>query len=256
MYRSVDPNREIYNTKYSDKNLALEKAGMFPYDREIIQIRLELLRRYGAGKVVLDLCCGTGVYLLHEWGLFRQAIGIDFSSKMLSIFKEKISGHQMENLFLIQGDAREVPLRSASVDFIYSFTSLYYVYQVSVALAEIGRILKPGGVAVFELGNRSLNTYVCEVAHRQDGIAKSFHVSYPAMLRAIQEANLAILEQRVFQLLPLWGAGPLWLRPLASQHWKRLLGIKIRGRMLDEWLSSRWPLRCISFRHLFICQKN
>ncbi len=252
-----NPNRQIYDTKYTDSHLLLEKEDMLPYDREMIKIRLELIRKYGTGKSVLDLCCGTGAYLRQEGGRFRQAVGVDFSSNMLNILKDKLGDRIPTNLFLVQSDAQEMGLRSELVDFVFSLTSLYYVPQVALAVAEISRVLKPGGYAVFELGNLwSLNTHVCQVAHRRQGVAKPFHIPYAAMLQAIQEADLTILEHRVFQILPLWGGRPLWLRPLTDWRWKWLMGLKIGGRMVDEWVSSRWPLCLLAFRHLFVCRKQ
>jgi SAM-dependent methyltransferase len=251
-----NPNREIYNTAYSGGEMSLFTAGMLPYDREMIRLRLELLRRCGSGKEILDLCCGTGSYLRQEWGQFLRAVGVDFSRKMLEVFKRELGEETPANLLLLEGDARRVPVRSGSMDLVFSFTSLYHVPQVSLAVAEISRVLKPGGVAVFELGNLwSLNTYVSGRAHRRQGIAKPFHVSGPAMIRMIQEANLEIMEHRAFQLLPMWG-GPFWLRPLTDWRWKWLLGLKVAGKMLDERLSSLWPLKLLAFRHLFVCQKQ
>ncbi|RJR44080.1 MAG: class I SAM-dependent methyltransferase [Deltaproteobacteria bacterium] len=252
-----NPNREIYNTAYSGGEMSLFTAGMLPYDREMIRLRLELLRRYGAGKEVLDLCCGTGSYLRQEWVQFQRAVGVDFSRKMLEVFKRELGGEMPSNLLLLEGDARRVPVRSGSMDLVFSFTSLYYVPQVSLAVAEISRVLKPGGVAVFELGNLwSLNTYVSARAYRRQGIAKPFHVSLAAMLGMIREANLEIMEHRSFQFLPMWGGGPCWLRPLTDWRWKWLLGLKARGRMLDERLSSIRPLKYLAFRHLFVCKKR
>lgn len=251
-----NPNRQIYNTVYSGREMSLLTPGMLPYDREMVQLRLELLRRYGSGKAALDLCCGTGSYLRRDPGLFSRAVGLDFSRGMLEVCKQEWGGEIPPRLHLLEADARRVPLRSGSVDLVFSFTSLYYVPRVSAAVAEIGRVLKPGGIALLELGNRwCLNTLVSARAHRRQGIAKPFHVSYPAMVRMLREAGLEVAEHRVFQLLPMWGGGPLWLRPLTDWRWKWLLGIKLGGRMLDERFSGLWPFKYMAFRHLFVCRK-
>jgi ubiquinone/menaquinone biosynthesis C-methylase UbiE len=251
----INPNKYIFDTKYTEEQLNLDSAAMRPYDKEMVKLRIDLVRRYGAGKTVLDLCCGTGSYLRIDDFQLVKAIGIDFSSKMLRIFKEKLGGEIPENLLLINGDARSIALQSGSIDFIYSFTSLYYVPDVSLAIREIARVLKPGGFAAFELGNQwSLNTYVCHAACRKGSVAKPFHVSRQEMLKMIQAAGLKIQKQRVFQLLPMWGGG-LWIRPLTDWRWKWLMELKFRGRMLDELISGLWPLRSLAFRHLFLCQK-
>jgi len=251
-------NREIYNTRYSGEYLSLSREGMLPYDKEMVNMRLGLLRKYGPGKNVLDLCCGTGAYLRQEKGIFRRAIGLDFSSKMLKVFAEELSGNRSGDICLIECDARRISLRSETIDFVFSYTSLYHIPQVELAISEMGRVLKSGGVAVFELGNlRSLNTFVCNTTHRTQGIGKPFHIPYEMMLAMISDARLTILEQRAFQILPMWGPTPLWVRPFSQwAFWKRILGVKIGGRMLDERISSCWPLRFFAFRHLFICRKE
>ncbi len=249
-------NLDIYNTLYSDEHLSISKAGMDSYSREMTNIRFELIQRYGTGARVVDLCCGTGSYLLPSLQYFQEAIGVDFSSNMLNILKGNLENRMPRNLTILQEDARQLSIRSESVDFVFSFTSLYTVPHVGRAIAEIGRILRPRGIAVFELGNLwSLNTFVSKWAHAKQGIAKPFHITYPDMLRNIRDAGLTVLQTRVFQLLPMWG-GPLWLRPLVDSRWRRVMEVKIGGRMLDERISSLWPFRFLAFRHLFLCEKR
>ena len=62
-------------------------------------------------------------------------------------------------------------------------------------------------------------------------------------------------EKRVFQLLPMLG-GPWFLRPLVSVHWRKVLGLPVGDRMLDEALSSLPGIRSLSFRHIFVCAKG
>ena len=57
------------------------------------------------------------------------------------------------NLRLIEADATSLPLEKNSFDFAFSYASLYGVPNVEKAISEIGRVLKPGGYAVIELGN-------------------------------------------------------------------------------------------------------
>ncbi len=252
-------NREIFNASVSSSNkdpLSLDKLDLSPYDQRMMELRLRLIRQYGKQKTVLDLCCGTGSYLLPYLTLFVSAIGVDFSENLLNVLRQKLKGQIPGNLLPILGDARQIPVQSNTIDFIYSFCSLYYIPGVREAIQEMSRVLRQGGIAVFELGNYwSLNTYVCNWAHRTRGIAKPFHISYPEMLHSIQSSGLTILEERVFQLLPMWG-GPLWLFPLVTSMWKMLLGVRVGDRMLDEYISGFGPLKYLAFRHLFVCKKG
>jgi hypothetical protein len=53
----------------------------------------------------------------------------------------------------------------------------------------------------------------------------------------------------------MWGDRPWWLKPLLHPVWTRLLAIRIKGRMLDEWISSLPLLRRFAFRHVLLCEK-
>ena len=200
------------------------------YDIEMVRIRMTYIDRPG-----LDLGCGPGAYLR------AGMVGIDSNARMLAHARVRLPAAQ-----LVAGDLRALPIQSASVALTVSFATLYYVPQVNRALAEMARVLRPGGLAVFELGNLwSLNTLVADKT-------VSAHVAYPNMGRFIRDAGLRVREHRAFQLSPMYG-GPWWLRPLVDSRWRRVLGRKIRGRMLDEWIST--ALRPIAFRHLFVCEK-
>ena len=244
-------NKIIWETKYNNSG-SLDTLNMTRYGKQLIEIRFDLIKRYGYNKVVLDLCCGTGEYLVQDVFHFKKSIGIDFSRKMLNLFRQKFGNNLPENLEIISADARKIPLENSSSDLIYSFCSLYYVPHVDIAIKEIGRVLRPGGVAVLELGNLwSFNTLFSEFHYRKDGWAKPFHIGYFAMQNAIKEAGLDIIEHHSFHFFPFFG--------IPFTHWnvfETILGIKIGGKMVDEWISNLWPIRYIAFRHIFVCKKE
>lgn len=249
-------NRDIYDKKYSDNNVTHANV-ILPYDQWMVRYRFSLIKKYSKNKDVLDLCCGTGSYLIPMLNQFKCAIGVDFSSTMLGGFQKNLEGELPENLIIIKGDADTLPLKDQTVDFVYSYTSLYYVPDVELSLSEIGRVLRPGGYAVVELGNRySINTIICKVQHYH-GWAKSYHVSYPQMCQYLKNANLEVLEHRAFQFINTL-VTPIELLlffPLSNPFWKYILGLEFRGRMLDEWISSSRLVRNLAFRHIFIVQK-
>ena len=249
-------NREIYDRCYTPQHLRLKPT--VPYDRRMIELRFGLLARYGEGRDVLDLCCGTGSYLVPMLHRFRRAVGVDFSSRMLEGLRSALNGRPLGNLTLVMADATALPLASDGFDFVYSFSSLYYVPLVERAISEIGRVLRPGGFAAIELGNRlSLNTLVSLVQHEDERAARPFHVGYRRMLTAMRGAGLHIREHRAFQLLPMHGVPERlrFLYPVLTPRWKSVLGIKLGPRMLDEWVSGAWPLRHLAFRQLLVAER-
>jgi ubiquinone/menaquinone biosynthesis C-methylase UbiE len=252
----MNPNRVIYETRYTPRELEIHTPSR--YDERMVGLRFAILEQYGANRDVLDLCCGTGSYLVPLLDRFKHPVGLDFSRPMLRACATRLRERGTATELLL-GDATSLPLADASFDFVFSYASLYYVPDVARVIKEIARVLRSGGHAVLELGNQySLNTVVTNVQHRTRGWAKSFHIPATRMRAYLRDAGLEVVEWRSFQVLPMYGtpARLVFLLPFLTSAWKRLLGVRIRGRMLDEWISSSWPLRYVAFRHLIIVSKS
>lgn len=253
----MNVNHGIYDSYYTADHLRLKPDTA--YDQRMIALRFSYIQQYGIGKDVLDLCCGTGLYLIPVLGQIKSAVGVDFSSNMLDGFRSNLQGATPKNLQLVEADATALPLQDSSVDFVFSYTSLYHVPNVRDAIREVWRVLRHGGYAVLEMGNRySLATFVSMVCHREHGWAKPFHVSYWEIHHFLRDAKLDVVDWHAFQILPMFGAlrRLFYLYPFLTPFWKHVLGIQVGGRMLDDWLSSSWPLRYFAFRHVFVVTKQ
>ena len=100
---------------------------------------------------VLDLCTGTGdlAYVLAETlGGAALVTGVDYSPPMLEK-AEKKRKNARDNPRFVSGDAAALPFESGSfhtVTVSFAFRNLtYHNPQMDAALAEIRRVLKPGG---------------------------------------------------------------------------------------------------------------
>jgi demethylmenaquinone methyltransferase / 2-methoxy-6-polyprenyl-1,4-benzoquinol methylase len=102
---------------------------------------------------VLDVACGTGDLsrtLFEITG--ARVVGTDFCRPMLAIAAGKISSQ----IPLIEGDALRLPFRSGSFDAVTIAFGLRNLSSVEDGLAELCRVLKPGGwVAVLECSKPS-----------------------------------------------------------------------------------------------------
>lgn len=98
---------------------------------------------------ILDVGCGTGVVFSALEEAFRRlgmdGIGLDPAAGMLAIAREKFQAHP--RFRFIQGAFEGIPLATASVDRILSTLVLHWVGQPHLAVAEIGRVLRPHGQA-------------------------------------------------------------------------------------------------------------
>ncbi|WP_375754731.1 class I SAM-dependent methyltransferase [Corallococcus exercitus] len=93
---------------------------------------------------VLDLACGDG-HLLELLARRKQPglslLGLDMSAHELDVARARLNGAAT----LIQGRAQSLPFGDASVDVVLSHLALMLMDDVETVLAELRRVLKPGG---------------------------------------------------------------------------------------------------------------
>ena len=125
---------------------------------EVLYNRRDVLRRRRlvhqaldaqSGERVLDVGCGPGFYvteLLDRVGSKGRVTGIDTASAMLAVAARRSERHP--NVTFRQAGATEIPAENGEFDAVLSVQVLEYVPDVTKALAEIYRVLRPGGRAV------------------------------------------------------------------------------------------------------------
>src|SRR5688572_27654080 len=117
-------------------------------------LEVGLVERYGRGKDVLEIGCGTGLILDRVRGFARRAAGIDLSGGMLA----RAVGR---GLAVAQASATALPFADASVDVAYSFKVLAHIPPITQALSEMARVVRPGGWVLAEFYNaRSIRRLV------------------------------------------------------------------------------------------------
>jgi demethylmenaquinone methyltransferase/2-methoxy-6-polyprenyl-1,4-benzoquinol methylase len=95
----------------------------------------------GAGQCIVDLAGGTGDIAHRLAGVDRQVIVVDPSYEMMAAGRD--SRHHA--LRWVAGTAEQMPLPDASVDAVTIAFGIRNVTRIEDALAEILRVLKPGG---------------------------------------------------------------------------------------------------------------
>ncbi|HEY4177015.1 MAG TPA: class I SAM-dependent methyltransferase [Kofleriaceae bacterium] len=131
-----------------------EKERHLPYHRMLDDLEVELVERYGAGKDILEVGCGTGLILGRTARTARSAMGIDLSGGMLEKAAER-------GLAVAQASATDLPIATASVDVAYSFKVLAHIPDIAGAMREMARVVRPGGWVLAEFYNaRSIRRLV------------------------------------------------------------------------------------------------
>jgi demethylmenaquinone methyltransferase/2-methoxy-6-polyprenyl-1,4-benzoquinol methylase len=104
------------------------------------------------GQAAIDLCCGTcdwTISLAETVGGQGRVIGLDFSKNMLSIGQTKINHRQLDRTIeLVHGDAMAIPYEDNQFDYATIGFALRNVPNFKQVLAEMKRIVKPGGFVV------------------------------------------------------------------------------------------------------------
>jgi ubiquinone/menaquinone biosynthesis C-methylase UbiE len=222
-------------------------------DRLLLE-KLRTVRRHLADGLLVDLCCATGEHLFTLADVADNCLGIDFSRPYIDRANQRSKELGLSHVKFEVGDAKNLPLEIGSVATLYSFSALYAIPDVDVVIREISRVLRDGGRCVLDLANsKSLNS-ICVKAYTE--LPPTFHITVPEMQRICECHGLKIIEHRSFQLLPLWADKPRWLWPLLHPVWKRIMAIRLKEKMVDEWLSSSRLLRVFAFRHLLVCEKS
>ena len=119
-------------------------------------------------RVVLDLCTGSGASLAGLRRPGRLVVGLDVSLRMLARARQG-EGRAGWAPRLVAGDAFRLPLRDASVDCVTVAFGVRNLRPRGDALAELARVLKPGGRLV-----------VLEAAAPSPGCLAPFHRAYLA----------------------------------------------------------------------------
>lgn len=127
-------------------------AGGFPGPEKEFELMKGYLKPVLGGNII-DASCASGLFsrLFAKSGLFSLVVALDFSENMLQQCYEFIKQEEKlpkDNLILVRADISRLPFASSSVDAVHAGAALHCWPSPSAAVAEISRVLRPGGTFV------------------------------------------------------------------------------------------------------------
>jgi arsenite methyltransferase len=164
----------------------VERLEQLYATRDVLR-RRELVRTAlgaRAGDRVLDGGCGPGFYvaeLLEVVGRDGLIAGVDVSADMLAVAAKRAEGH--DNVEFYEADATSLPVMDASFDRAIAVQVLEYVRDISAALAELRRALRPGGrVLVWDVDWATVSWYSRDRA-RMARVLRAWddHLTHPSL---------------------------------------------------------------------------
>ncbi|KAF8697399.1 hypothetical protein HU200_035997 [Digitaria exilis] len=127
------------------------KWGGFPGLEREFETAIAYLKPTIGGTIV-DASCGSGLFsrLFVKSGLYSLVVALDFSENMLKQCNEYLRQESIsdERLALVRADISRLPFMNGSIDAVYAGAAIHCWPSPACAVAEISRVLRPGGVLV------------------------------------------------------------------------------------------------------------
>jgi SAM-dependent methyltransferase len=202
-----DLNRaaEDYFASLTNVEHHLTKPFSQPHEAPSLLLDIAVLMqglRLTAGQRVLDFGAGTGWLARFLTQLGCQVVLLDVSPSALELARElyerlPIIGERPAPEFLIF-DGRRIDLPDSSVDRIVSFHAFHHAPHPAAILAELARVLAPGGIAGFaEPGPRHSRSPVSQFEMRNYGVIEN-DVDVHDIWRAARSHGFSELQLAVF----------------------------------------------------------
>jgi SAM-dependent methyltransferase len=128
-----------------------QSRGLPPGVDELVAERIEAVLPRPDAHVV-ELGVGTGRIALPLQRRGRRVVGVDLSSPMLERYRAKAAALGLPPPALLRADTTRLPLRDGCADAVLEVHVLHLVPAWRVALAEVRRVLAPGGVVLIGHG--------------------------------------------------------------------------------------------------------
>jgi ubiquinone/menaquinone biosynthesis C-methylase UbiE len=141
-------------------HLAMRQEALHPFRQRVV----------GAAEGrVLEIGIGSGLNLPLYGPAVRTVIGLEASPELLHMARDRAAGAPVP-VELLQASAEALPLESASIDTAVTTWTLCTIPDVSRALAELRRVLKPGGMLLFVEHGRAPEPSVARWQDRLDPV--------------------------------------------------------------------------------------
>ena len=153
--------KALYDSLYEDVDASLTRDALFSSldDLEdMFRLRkhmavVEMPLGDLAGKRVLEVGPGAGGHsaLFAKYGAVMTSLDITPARARATEAKFRLMGDKAEGCHAVNGDSEALPFADATFDIVYSNGVLHHTLDTEQAIAEVFRVLKPGGRAVIML---------------------------------------------------------------------------------------------------------
>ncbi len=202
---------EMYEERSRTEELQKE------YLRSERESMVELARQYELKGPCLEVGCGTGLFA----ETVPDYIGLEYSL-------ESLFAIGFETAVRVCADARRLPFDGASMECVFSFSTLEHVPDVDQAFAELDRVLQPGGLLVLSPAwhcTRYTTELIPVLPYSSLNVRQKITKALLPLIKSKPYKLLTKLPWRVFRRITQKRDNPL--------HWGRL--VPYHG---ESWISD------------------
>ncbi len=174
-------------------------------NRKFFKLRLDIIKRLFKSEkheILVDIGCGTGIFLDYLHKDFKVGIGIDNCKEMVDFAKKR---HKKRNIKYIIGKGDVLPLADNSADFVLSMGVLENIKDKKKHINESLRVLKKGGILFLTTPIRSM-TKLYDLAKIFGKAAPRYwpisYISFRELNDLIPKETAEVLEHRIIIFNP------------------------------------------------------
>ena len=169
-----------------------------------------------AEGTVLDVACGPGIVSAALARRARAVVALDITPAMLAQAQTRCAAAGLRNVTFREGSATALPFVDAAFDAVVTRLSLHHFPEPAQALAEIARVLRPGGACV-----------VADIVSSEDAEESALHNAIEVLRDPSHVRMLPASELRAL----VAGAG---LAVAAESAWEQPRGFEEWAAIVDD----------------------
>ena len=111
------------------------------------------------GQQVLDIGCGSGFHLPRLARTASRVIGVEPHEPLATLARQRVRELSLTNASILEGVAQKLPLADHSIDVVQARWAYFFGPGCEPGLAEVERVLRPGGTAFVIDNDASRSTF-------------------------------------------------------------------------------------------------
>ena len=181
---------EVFWRHYNERDPTIEEEFDLwgPYHQHRHEMRYDLVgdavrEHLRPGGSVLDVGCGSGLVADRILDMDATYFGFDFGGRHIEYVSKRFADiHGRLKTVFARGDAARMPFADASVDIVVMSEVIEHLLRPELAVWEIARVLRPGGVFIMTTNNASEVPLRSPLSHLFAWIEKALGADHPRLI--------------------------------------------------------------------------